>query len=78
MRRTSTAWAPHEVEAALGLAQHLSDSMLREVERTNRLATALQQTLLLEKLPDVPGLDLAARYVPHSDDVVPPALFESE
>jgi len=70
VRRTAVPWAPHEVEAALGLAQHLSDSMLREVERTNRLATALQQTLLLEKLPDVPGLDLAVRYVPHSDDVV--------
>ncbi|TNM61120.1 GAF domain-containing protein [Streptomyces sp. NP160] len=69
-RLTAVAWAPHEVEAALGFAQHLSDSMLREVERTNRLATALQQTLLLEKLPDVPGLDLAVRYVPHSDDVV--------
>ncbi|MGQ7296645.1 GAF domain-containing SpoIIE family protein phosphatase [Quadrisphaera sp. KR29] len=70
VRRTAQAWAPHEVEAALGLVRHLSDSMLREVERTNRLATALQQTLLLEKLPDVPGLDLAVRYVPHSDDVV--------
>lgn len=70
VRRTAVAWAPHEVEAALGFARHLSDSMLREVERTNRLATALQQTLLLEKLPDVPGLDLAVRYVPHSDDVV--------
>ncbi len=44
--------------------------MLREVERTNRLATALQQTLLMEKLPEVPGLDAAVRYVPHSDDVV--------
>ncbi|TXR56744.1 SpoIIE family protein phosphatase [Quadrisphaera setariae] len=69
-RQVAVAWAPHEVEAALGFAGHLSDAMLREVERTNRLATALQQTLLLEKLPDVPGLDLAVRYVPHSDDVV--------
>ncbi len=34
VRRTAVPWAPHEVEAALGLAQHLSDSMLREVERT--------------------------------------------
>ncbi|PWJ54623.1 PAS fold-containing protein [Quadrisphaera granulorum] len=70
VRRTAQRWTQHEVDAALGFARHLSDSLLREVERTSRLARALQQTLLLEKLPEVPGLDLAVRYVPHSDDIV--------
>ncbi|SDQ37186.1 SpoIIE family protein phosphatase [Quadrisphaera sp. DSM 44207] len=70
VRRTATPWAPHEVEVATAFARHLSDSLLREVERTSRLATALQQTLLLERLPDLPQVDVAVRYSPHSDDVV--------
>jgi serine phosphatase RsbU (regulator of sigma subunit) len=68
--RTATRWAPHEVDTATGFAQHLSDSMLRQVERTSRLATALQQTLLLNKPPDLPQLDVAFGYAPHLDDVV--------
>ena len=36
----------------------------------NRLAITLQRTLLLEELPKVPGVALAARYLPSSDDVV--------
>ena len=39
-------------------------------EQENRLAAALQRTLLLEQLPEVPGVDLAARYLPSADDVV--------
>ena len=34
------------------------------------MAAVLQRTLLLEFLPEVPGVDLAARYLPSADDVV--------
>ena len=70
VRGTATRWAPHEVEAATGLAAHLSDTLLRQVQRTSRLATALQRTLLLAELPTLPQLDVAVRYSPHSADVV--------
>ncbi|MBV8462081.1 MAG: GAF domain-containing protein, partial [Acidimicrobiales bacterium] len=39
----------------------------RRHEREHRIAHTLQQSLLPEQLPDVPGLELAARYEPGSD-----------
>ncbi len=49
------------VALAIGQAQ------LRERER--RLAETLQRTLLPQSLPEVAGLDVAARYVPHAASV---------
>jgi GAF domain-containing protein len=70
VRGTSTPWRPHEVVAAAQLADHLSDVGLRRAQEESRLAATLQRTLLLEKLPEVPGVDLAAHYTPSSSDVV--------
>jgi len=70
VRATSQGWRPHEVAAAEQLAEHLSQVTRRRAEDESRLAATLQRTLLLEQLPEVPGIALAARYAPSSQDVV--------
>ena len=70
VRGTSRPWREHEVAAARTLAGDLAAASLSRAEEDNRLATALQRTLLLEELPTVPGIDLAARYRPSAADVV--------
>jgi serine phosphatase RsbU (regulator of sigma subunit) len=69
-RATATPWKPHEVAAAEQLAGHLAEVTRRQAEEESRLAAALQRTLLLEQLPVVPGVALAARYMPSASDVV--------
>ena len=70
VRATSAPWQPHEVAAAEQLAAHLSEVVRRRAEEESLLAATLQRTLLLEQLPQVPGVALAARYTPSSSDVV--------
>jgi anti-sigma regulatory factor (Ser/Thr protein kinase) len=41
----------------------------RKAEREHRIAETLQQSLLPDRLPEIPGLLLAARYVPASADM---------
>lgn len=55
----------HE-ELAQGLASHLGASLdnLSIFQERARVARALQQTLLPPALPEVPGLEIAARYRP--------------
>jgi len=67
---TAAPWEPHEVAAAERLAAHLADLSLRRTAEDSRVATALSRTLLLEKLPEIPGVALAARYAPSARDVV--------
>jgi serine phosphatase RsbU (regulator of sigma subunit) len=70
VRGTSAPWLPHEVAAAQQLAGHLTEVIRSRAEQESRLAATLQRTLLLEKLPEVPGVALAARYTPSARDVV--------
>ncbi|MFW3171336.1 SpoIIE family protein phosphatase [Geodermatophilus sp. CPCC 206100] len=70
VRGTARPWREHEVAAATALAGHLTESALQRAGEDNRLAAALQRTLLLEELPKVPGVALAARYRPSAADVV--------
>ncbi|SNR30974.1 SpoIIE family protein phosphatase [Blastococcus mobilis] len=70
VRQTSQPWREHEVAAARALAGQLTQAALSRAADDNRLAGALQRTLLLEELPKVPGLALAARYLPSAKDVV--------
>jgi chemotaxis family two-component system sensor kinase Cph1 len=70
VRGTATPWCEHEVAAAQALAAHLTESALQRAGEDNRLAAALQRTLLLDDLPEVPGVALAARYRPSAADVV--------
>lgn len=70
VRGTSLPWREHEVTAAHSLAGHLAAATMNRTEEDNRLAGALQRTLLLEELPKVPGVALAARYLPSAEDVV--------
>jgi chemotaxis family two-component system sensor kinase Cph1 len=70
VHQTSRPWREHEVAAARSLATDLADAVLTRAGEDNRLATALQRMLLLEELPTVPGVALAARYLPSAEDVV--------
>jgi chemotaxis family two-component system sensor kinase Cph1 len=70
VRGTADPWREHEVAAARELAAHLTQARLNRAATDDRLATALQRTLLLERLPEVPGVSLAARYLPSAHDVV--------
>ena len=70
VRATSAPWRPHEVGAAEQLARHVGDLASRRAEEESQVAAALQRTLLLEQLPHVPGVALAARYLPSAADVV--------
>jgi two-component system, chemotaxis family, sensor kinase Cph1 len=70
VRGTSVPWLPHQVDAAAALATHLAEAARTRAVEDNRFAASLQRTLLLEELPKVPGVALAARYRPSSHDVV--------
>jgi len=60
------AFARRDEQLAYGLATHLGASLdnLSLFQERGRVAGALQQTLLPPVLPEVPGLDIAARYRP--------------
>jgi serine phosphatase RsbU (regulator of sigma subunit) len=70
VRSTAQPWQEHEIAAARSLAGHLAEAVRNRADEDNRLADALQRTLLLEELPRVPGVAVAARYLPSSEDVV--------
>ncbi|MBB3086697.1 SpoIIE family protein phosphatase [Geodermatophilus sabuli] len=70
VRGTAAPWRVHEVAAAQALAAHLTETRLQRAGEDSRLAAVLQRTLLLEELPKVPGLTLAAHYRPIAADVV--------
>lgn len=54
------AWSFHDATQRIRAAEERN----RSAERFERLATTLQQSLLPPHLPTVPGLTLAARYLP--------------
>jgi serine phosphatase RsbU (regulator of sigma subunit) len=60
------AFTKREEDLAQGLAAHLGASLdnISLSQENARVAGALQQTLLPPVLPEVPGLDVAARYRP--------------
>jgi serine phosphatase RsbU (regulator of sigma subunit) len=70
VRGTARPWLPHEVAAARALGEQVAAAGRARAEQESRMAAALQRTLLLDELPAVPGVDLAARYLPSADDVV--------
>ncbi|CAN5548442.1 SpoIIE family protein phosphatase [soil metagenome] len=51
-------------EVTLSEAAELTERLLESGEQSARLARTLQQSLLPPHLPDVPGLEVAARYEP--------------
>ncbi|MGY1746777.1 SpoIIE family protein phosphatase [Blastococcus sp. SYSU D00695] len=70
VRGTARPWREHEVAAARALGEQVAVAGRARADQENRMAAALQRTLLLDELPTVPGVDLAARYLPSADDVV--------
>jgi len=57
-----------EIRDRFEAQQQLSQEEAR-TRREHNIAETLQRTLLPERLPDVPGVELAARYVPATSDV---------
>jgi serine phosphatase RsbU (regulator of sigma subunit)/integral membrane sensor domain MASE1/anti-sigma regulatory factor (Ser/Thr protein kinase) len=57
-----------EIRDRFEAQQQLSQEEAR-TQREHDIAESLQRTLLPERLPDVPGVALAARYVPATSDV---------
>jgi PAS domain S-box-containing protein len=51
----------------VGTVQDVTES--KQAEREHRIAETLQRSLLPDRLPDIPGVMLAARYVPATADV---------
>jgi PAS domain S-box-containing protein len=51
----------------VGTVQDVTEG--KQAEREHRIAETLQRSLLLKDLPDIPGVSLAARYVPATSDV---------
>jgi integral membrane sensor domain MASE1/anti-sigma regulatory factor (Ser/Thr protein kinase) len=51
----------------VGTVQDITEG--RKAEREHRIAETLQRSLLPDRLPDVPGVSLAARYVPAGADM---------
>ena len=51
----------------VGTVQDVTEG--RKAEREHRIAETLQRSLLPDRLPEVPGMALAARYVPASADM---------
>ena len=70
VRGAAVPWQPHEIEAAQALAGHLREAAQQRTEQDGRLALTLRRTLLLEQLPNIPGVVLAAHYIPADHDVV--------
>ncbi len=56
-----------EPQRMIGSVQDLTEGL--QAEREHRIAETLQRSLLPEGLPDLPGVELAARYVPATDEV---------
>ncbi|HYX80539.1 MAG TPA: SpoIIE family protein phosphatase, partial [Actinomycetota bacterium] len=52
----------------IGWVQDITEDKVAERERA--IAETLQRSLLLERLPEIPGVALAARYVPASADML--------
>jgi serine phosphatase RsbU (regulator of sigma subunit) len=58
----------HEIQERSEAQEHLSREEERS-RRTHEIAEALQRSLLPERIPQIPGLALAARYVPATVDM---------
>jgi anti-sigma regulatory factor (Ser/Thr protein kinase) len=56
-----------EPQRMVGTVQDITEG--RKAEREHRIAETLQRSLLPDRLPEIPGVLLAARYVPASADM---------
>ena len=63
------AWSDHEVEVLRTLAQAASGeiALRAALERVAAFAADLQASLLPDALPDIPGVDVGAAFVPATD-----------
>jgi PAS domain S-box-containing protein len=56
-----------EPERMVGTVQDITED--KQAEREHRIAETLQRSLLPDRLPDIPGVLLAARYVPATTEI---------
>lgn len=65
---TANARLLHEIQERSAAQEQLSQEEAR-AQREHQIAETLQRSLLPDRLPDIPGVALAARYVPATSDV---------
>ncbi|PYQ20406.1 MAG: hypothetical protein DMF81_18715, partial [Acidobacteria bacterium] len=51
----------------VGTVQDITED--KQAEREHRISESLQRSLLPDRLPEIPGLEVAARYVPATSDM---------
>ena len=64
VRLRSAPWTGAELEAAELLRRSLIETLYTRARRTAESAMALQLSLLPDKLPDIEGVEMCARYLP--------------
>jgi serine phosphatase RsbU (regulator of sigma subunit) len=70
VRGSSAPWSAVDEDAARQLGRHLRASVTRRAERDRSVASLMQQALLLDSVPVIPGVDIAALYRPaHGDSL---------
>lgn len=70
VRLCALPWSERQVAAAATLGRHVGDVVRRRAQREAATAAGLQRALLLEHLPEIPGLSMAVRYVPAAHEPV--------
>lgn len=66
VRGRSLPWAPWKVEAADALGKYLISLLLTRSREQIAMAESLQRSVVLDRPPLLPGLEVAARYQPAS------------
>jgi chemotaxis family two-component system sensor kinase Cph1 len=70
VRGRARPWDDVDLAAADRLARQVTDLLLRAEQSRAEVSATLQRTLLLDSLPDLPGLTVDVRYRPSTGDPV--------
>ena len=67
---TCDRWSPEQINAAGTLARRLAELKANRAHRRAEFAAALQQAVMIDGFPAVPGVDGAAQYRPAAGDPI--------
>jgi chemotaxis family two-component system sensor kinase Cph1 len=70
VRGTSRIWTEPEVDTAREFSRRLTAAALRRGHRNRTVAALMQQALMLDEVPAVPGVDVAVIFRPAQDDAL--------
>ena len=63
-RTDGSRWQPWHIEAAEDLGRHVNSLLLLRSREQVAMAESMQRSVVLDRAPDLPGIDLVARYRP--------------